>query len=255
MRWLNILSARAARRCSGARRSSATSTRRCASTSRWRRRRTSSAACRPRRRAGPRSVSFGNFDSVRERAYAVRGGGLLETFLQDVRYGARVLAKHKGFTAVAVLTLALGIGANTAIFSVVIDLLLRPLPYPGSERIVMLWEAQPGRRAERHDVDLQLPGPERAQLVLRGMAAFADRRVNLTGDGDPEEIAGPARHPRAVPGPRRRAAARPRHESRGRPAQRARCGHPEPRLLAAPVRRRPEGGRQGHHAQRPAVRR
>src|SRR5918998_6067994 len=67
------------------------------------------------RRAALRS--FGNFDSVRDVAYEVRGGGMLETFLQDVKYGARVLAKHKGFTAVAALTPALGNGADPAIFS------------------------------------------------------------------------------------------------------------------------------------------
>ena len=89
--------------------------------------------------------SFGNFDGKRDEAYAVRGGGMIEALLQDVRYGARVLAKHKGFTAVAVLTLALGVGANTAIFSVVNAVLLRPLPFPDSERVVLLDGVNPSK--------------------------------------------------------------------------------------------------------------
>lgn len=86
---------------------------------------------------------FGGVDSVKEKCRDGRGVRWIEESLQDFGYGLRLLLKHKGFTIVAGLTLALGIGATTGIFSIINGVLLKPLPYPGSERIVHVWESNP----------------------------------------------------------------------------------------------------------------
>ena len=132
--------------------------------------------------------SFGNLNKALDEAYDVKGGGLFETLLQDVRYGARMLSKHKAFTAVAVVTLALGIGANTAIFSVVNELLLRPLPYRDAEEVVMLWEVTPGGRRQNTTSRANFRAWRDQNSSFERMAAFTDQRFNLTGTGEPEEL-------------------------------------------------------------------
>src|SRR5260370_16824122 len=86
--------------------------------------------------------------------------------LQDVRYALRQLHKNLGFTVVAVVTLALGIGANTAIFSIVDSLLFRPLPYPSSARIVRIWNTFAPRRM------IEIPPPDPAFFYHRPIPTF-----------------------------------------------------------------------------------
>jgi hypothetical protein len=131
---------------------------------------------------------FGNETRMREMSRETWGFAMLDTLLQDVRFGARVLAKHKGFTAVAVLTLALGIGANTAIFSVVNELLLRPLPYRDADRLVMLWERPPGGMSQNPTSRANFRGWREQSTVFEGMSAFSDRSFALSGGGEPEEV-------------------------------------------------------------------
>jgi putative ABC transport system permease protein len=111
--------------------------------------------------------------------------------LQDLRYALRQLCKSPRFTAVAVLTLALGIGANTAIFSVVNAVLLRPLPYPKADQLVMLWEQNPHRGWFENIIsgDNFLDW-QKQNRVFAGMAAFESNFVNITGNHQAEEIAG-----------------------------------------------------------------
>src|SRR2546426_30283 len=108
---------------------------------------------------------------------------------QDLRYGIRTLAKNPGFTAVAVITLALGIGANTAIFSVVNAVMLRPLPYRNPDRLVSLWANVPEhgrwRVAPANFFDWK-----KQNTVFEDMATFGAWTMALTGDGEPEQMRG-----------------------------------------------------------------
>src|SRR5437762_2956121 len=113
----------------------------------------------------------------------------MRTLFQDLKYGLRMLAKNPGFTAIAVLTLALGIGANTAIFSVVDAVLLKPLPFRDSSRLMVLHEANP--RQPRVSVAYPNFFDWRQQnRVFEDMASFQSRDFNLAGVNEPENIGG-----------------------------------------------------------------
>jgi putative ABC transport system permease protein len=136
-------------------------------------------------------LEVGGVEQVKEQVREVRMGYLLETAWQDFRYGARTLAKNPVFTAVALLTLALGIGANSAIFSVVNTVLLRPLPYKDPGRLVMLWEDNTKQGFPRNSLSPANFIDYREQNhVFEGMAALTNRSFNLTGAGEPERIDG-----------------------------------------------------------------
>jgi putative ABC transport system permease protein len=111
--------------------------------------------------------------------------------LQDLRYGLRTLAKNPGFTAIVIAALALGIGANSAIFSVVDAVLLRPLPFKNPNQLVMLWE-----NATHMGFPRDTPSPanfldwQKQATSFTGMAAMSERSFNLTGVGEPERLEG-----------------------------------------------------------------
>ncbi|MBA3881801.1 MAG: ABC transporter permease [Chthoniobacterales bacterium] len=113
---------------------------------------------------------------------------MLATILPDLRFTLRLLAKSPAFTAVAVLTLALGIGANTAIYSVVHSVLLRALPYPQADRLVALSETRPGG-----DDSIAYPNYRdwrAAQHTMEDVAVYRRDDFNLTGNGEPERFSG-----------------------------------------------------------------
>lgn len=113
------------------------------------------------------------------------------TLLADIRFGVRMLLKSPTMTFIALLALTLGIGANTAIFSVVNAVLLRTFPYADSEKLVLVWEKREGGRTDQNVINIgNFNDWKQQNQVFSDMAAFFDRTLNLTSDGEPEEVSG-----------------------------------------------------------------
>ena len=181
---------------------------------------------------------------------------------RDVRHMARGLRKNPGFTIAVILTLALGIGGNTAIFSVVDQLLLRPLPYPGGDRLVTVYEAlgvKPGQQI-RSTRTHQSVSPanwmdwQTQSRTLERLAAWRTTAMTLTQSGDPTRLAAQMVSAEFFPllgvGPLLgRTISR-----RRRPSERAARRRPQPPSLAGPLRRRSEHRRPDDPPQRPADR-
>ena len=142
--------------------------------------------------------AFGGMDQIKEQCRDAWGTGLIETLGQDIRYGLRMLRKNLTFTFVAVITLAVGIGANTAIFSVVDAVLLHPLPYAQADGLVMVWE---NVQLPHYHNDQNTPSPgnfvdwKNQNSAFTDMGAMKYAAWNLTESGDPIRVFGEAVSP------------------------------------------------------------
>src|SRR5581483_2690695 len=129
-------------------------------------------------------LALGGSEQVKQQCRESRGTKFIEDLLQDLRYAMRSFAKTPGLTVLIVLSLAIGIGANTAIFSVVNGLLLRPLPYPHADRLAILWLRSPGIGIPQ---DWPSPGEymdvKTQNRVFDDTAICIGHSVTLTGNG------------------------------------------------------------------------
>ncbi len=132
---------------------------------------------------------FGNVGLVKEVTRDMWGGRSLEQLMQDLRHGARMLLKRPGFAFTAVLTLALGIGANTAIFSVVNAALLRPLPFEHAEQLIMVY-SRTSREARASVAYPDLRDWRSQSSSFAHLSAVVTQSVNLTGQAEPGRVIG-----------------------------------------------------------------
>jgi putative ABC transport system permease protein len=137
-------------------------------------------------------LEFGGDDQIKEECREARGLNLLETFVQDLRYGLRTLGKAPGFAAIAILTLALGIGANTAIFSYVNAWLIKPLPYPQSDRMMIFLshDTKKGGTGDSVTSTADFCDYQAQNSSFEELVPYTGWYFNLTGDGPPDRILG-----------------------------------------------------------------
>jgi putative ABC transport system permease protein len=133
-------------------------------------------------------LDLGGVDQTKELVRDRRGFRPLETLVQDIRYAIRLLVKAPGFTAAAITTLALGIGANAAIFSLVDSVMLRPLPYPESGRLVSIWEVMQSSGTRTVVAPANYLDYVQRAKSFTALTAFQSAGRNLTGAGDPERL-------------------------------------------------------------------
>jgi predicted permease len=130
---------------------------------------------------------FGNFQNVREECRQSRGASVGEATVQDVRLGLRMLRKNPGFTSVAVLTLALGIGVNTSMFTALQALLARSLPYPDSGGLVQVFQSSPNNPREPHHSVANFLDYQAQNASFQFAAALNEKPFNLSEPGQPAE--------------------------------------------------------------------
>jgi len=134
-------------------------------------------------------LEFGSPERFKEECRDTIAGNVIDTLIQDIRFSFRMLRKSPGFTLVVALTMALGIGATTAIFSVVDSTLLHPLPYPHPEQLVQIMDDLPGVGAK--DVGMSVPEwwDLEASGIFEYVSPIGGGDVNLTGSSQPARIA------------------------------------------------------------------
>ena len=137
-------------------------------------------------------IEFGGLERYREESHAAQGWYWAEALLRDVQFGLRILKKSPALAAAAVITLALGIGANTALFAIVRGILLRPLPVRAASRLLVIWDSNPGAGLSRVGPSGQdyLDWREQKINAFEDLFLFEHGTGTVTGSGEPEQVPG-----------------------------------------------------------------